>query len=351
VREFTYRNRPENLLTPPIVNLLTTIHEFKGKEYYLTEGKSDILNHLREIAKIQSTASSNAIEGIYTSDERLKKLVLDKTNPKNRDEKEIAGYRDVLNTIHENYEHIPVRPTFILQMHRDLYRYEGNDVGGHFKTSDNVIQETDANGHTRVRFKPLPAWAVEDAMDRLCQAYAEGLATPDAEPLLLIPMFILDFLCIHPFMDGNGRMSRLLTLLLLYQNGYSIGRYVSLEHLIEKTKNSYYDTLQASSQGWHEGTNTYLPFVKYYLGVIVAAYRDFMDRAEAVIEISPSKPDRVAKAIQQHLGAVSKAELIKLLPDISDITIQRTLAELVKEGKIEKIGKARNTKYVWKGMD
>ena len=347
MKPFDYTEKWEKLLTPEIVGYLTTIHEYKGEQRLIAERHADILESLVEVAKIQSTESSNKIEGIYTSDERLKKIVLDKTMPKTRNEREIAGYRDVLNTIHENFPHIPIRDTFILQLHRDLYKFENVSSGGRFKTSDNVIEEEDSSGNKSVRFIPLPAWETPEAIINLCTAYNEAINGGKADPLLLIPMFILDFLCIHPFSDGNGRMSRLLTLLLLYQNDYIVGRYISLEKLIERTKDNYYEALQESSQGWMEDKNNYTPFVKYILGIITAAYREFFDRAQIVEEKKVSKPDRIEELIKNHLGTITKAEIVDATPGISTTTVQRTLTELVKAEKIIKIGNGRYTKYKW----
>ena len=347
MRPFDYTEKWEKLLTPEIVGYLTTIHEYKGEQRLIAERHADVLESLVEVAKIQSTESSNKIEGIYTSDDRLKKIVLDKTMPKTRNEREIAGYRDVLNTIHENFPHIPIRDTFILQLHRDLYKFENVSKGGSFKTSDNVIKEEDASGNKFVRFIPLPAWETPEAIINLCTAYNEAINGGKADPLLLIPMFILDFLCIHPFSDGNGRMSRLLTLLLLYQNDYIVGRYISLEKLIERTKDNYYEALQESSQGWMEDKNNYTPFVKYILGIITAAYREFVDRAQIVEEKKVSKPDRIEELIKNHLGTITKAEIVDATPGISTTTVQRTLTELVKAEKIIKIGNGRYTKYKW----
>ena len=338
MRPFDYTEKWEKLLTPEIVGYLTTIHEYKGEQRLIAERHADVLESLVEVAKIQSTESSNKIEGIYTSDDRLKKIVLDKTMPKTRNEREIAGYRDVL---------IPIRDTFILQLHRDLYKFENVSKGGSFKTSDNVIKEEDASGNKFVRFIPLPAWETPEAIINLCTAYNEAINGGKADPLLLIPMFILDFLCIHPFSDGNGRMSRLLTLLLLYQNDYIVGRYISLEKLIERTKDNYYEALQESSQGWMEDKNNYTPFVKYILGIITAAYREFFDRAQIVEEKKVSKPDRIEELIKNHLGTITKAEIVDATPGISTTTVQRTLTELVKAEKIIKIGNGRYTKYKW----
>lgn len=348
MRKFDYTEKWKKLLTPEIVGYLTTIHEYKGEQRLIAERYADVLESLVEVAKIQSTESSNKIEGVYTSDERLKKIVLDKTMPKTRNEREIAGYRDVLGTIHENFSHIPIRDTFILQLHRDLYKFENaSSNGGKFKSNDNIIEEEDVNGNKFVRFRPLPAWETPEAIIELCDAYNEAINRSEADALLIVPMFIIDFLCIHPFNDGNGRMSRLLTLLLLYQNDYIVGKYISLEKLIERTKSSYYDALQESSQGWMEGENNYEPFVKYILGIIVAAYREFFDRAQIVEEKKVPKPDRIEKLIKNHLGTITKAEIVEATPGISTTTVQRTLTELVKEEKIIKIGNGRYTKYKW----
>jgi len=347
MREFDYTKKWEKLLTPEIVRYLTMIHEYKGEQRLIAERHADVLDSLVEIAKIQSTESSNKIEGIYTSDDRLKKIVLDKTMPKTRDEREIAGYRDVLNTVHDNYAHIPIKDTFILQLHRDLYKFENSSNGGKFKAIDNFIEEEDANGNKFVRFKPMAAWETPDAIIHLCTAYNEAINRGDADPLLIIPMFIVDFLCIHPFNDGNGRMSRLLTLLLLYQNDYIVGKYISLEKLIERTKDNYYDVLQDSSQKWMEGENDYSSFVKYMLGIITAAYREFFDRAQIFEEKKVSKPDRIEELIKNHLGTITKKEIVENTSGISLTTVQRTLSDLVKKEKIIKIGNGRYTKYKW----
>ena len=347
MRSYEYDTKWQKLLTPEIVGYLTAIHEYKGEQRLIADKHADVLNDLVDIALIQSTESSNKIEGIYTSDDRLKKIVMDKTIPRNRNEREIAGYRDVLNTIHENSEHIPVRSTFILQMHRDLYKFEDVGIGGVFKSVNNVIEELDTAGHKHIRFTPVPAWETPESVEQLCDAYNKAINTTNVDPLLLMPMFILDFLCIHPFRDGNGRMSRLITLLLLYKSDFIVGKYISIERLIEKTKSSYYDALQESSEKWHENENDYAPFVKYMLGVIVAAYRDFMDRTKLIEEKKIPKPDRIAEEIKNHMGTITKSEIKMLVPDVSQTTVQRTLTELVKQEKIKKIGDGRYTKYAW----
>ncbi len=346
MRNYDLQNKWQKLLTPDIVALLTQIHEFKGEQNLFIEANSDTLTQLVEIAKIQSTEASNKIEGIYTSDDRLKKIVQDKTTPRTRNEQEIAGYRDVLATIHESYEYIPLRPTMILQLHRDLYKFSGMSIGGNYKNSDNVIAETDAEGNRFVRFQPVPAWETAEAIDMACQAYSQAVQS-GADPLLLIPMFVLDFLCIHPFNDGNGRMSRLLTLLLLYRSGYIVGKYISIEKVIEQSKETYYETLYQSSAGWHENENDYAPFVRYLLGTIVAAYREFSSRVQLLVTSGLSKPDRIRELIKNTLGKITKTEIMEKFPDISQATVQRTLIELQKNNEIIKLSGGRYTAYIW----
>lgn len=347
MRSFDYKEKWKKLLTPEIVTYLTQIHEFKGEQTLFIEAKADTLLQLVDIAKIQSTEASNKIEGIYTSDERLKALVKDSTRPRTRNEREIAGYRDVLNTIHENHDYIPPKPSIILQLHRDLYKFEGMDIGGRYKTSDNIIEEQDAEGNKSVRFRPMPAWETPEAIEKLCQSYDEALNSENIDELIIIPMFVLDFLCVHPFNDGNGRLSRLLTLLLLYRSGYIVGKYISIEKLIEQTKEIYYESLQLSSAGWHENKNDYEPFVKYMLGVIVAAYREFSSRVSLLTTQGMSKPDRVKEIIRATLGPITKTEILAKCPDISQVTVQRALADLVDKGDIIKLGGGRYTKYIW----
>lgn len=351
MRTYNYKDKWEQFLTPEIVLMLTQIHEFKGKQNLFIKSNTYPLAGLAEIAKIQSIESSNKIEGIYTSDERIKKLALSKTNPKNRAEEEIAGYRDILNTIHTNYDEIPIKPNIILQLHRDLYKFNTATYGGRYKNVDNVIAEEDTEGNKFVRFKPIDAWEVPKNIENLCAAYNEAIALETINPLLAISMFVLDFLCIHPFNDGNGRMSRLLTLLLLYRSGFIVGKYISIEKMIETTKDRYYDALQKSSFGWHGNENDYAPFVKYMLSVILAAYREFASRVRIMVESKMSKPERVAKIIEDTLGKVTKQELLKKCPDISETTVQRALADLLKKHKIIKISGGRYTSYIWNRED
>lgn len=347
MRSYDYENRWQELLEPDIVSLLTTIHEYRGKEALYMEAKKDALTQLMEIAKIQSTDASNRIEGIFTSDERLRKIVMDKTAPRNRSEREIAGYRDVLTTIHESYDYIPIKASSVLQLHRDLYKFAGSSIGGHYKVSDNDIAEIDAEGNKSIRFHPVHAWETAESIDMLCEAYNRIIGKSDVDPLLILPMFILDFLCIHPFPDGNGRMSRLFTLLLLYQDGYHVGKYISVEKVISESKETYYEVLLECSEGWHEGQNNYLPFVRYMLGLIVAAYREFSSRVSLLSTRGLSKPEIIREVIKETMGKITKAEIMVKCPDISHTTVQRALKELQENGEIIKIGGGRYTSYVW----
>lgn len=347
MRTIDYKKEYNKLLTPEIVAFIAQIHEQKGQQNLFVEAQKDALSELLEIAKIQSTEASNRIEGIITTDDRLKKIVMNKTTPKGRSEREIAGYRDVLNTIHENYDYIPIRPGMILQLHRDLYKFSNSSFGGNFKNSDNVIAEELPDGSKKVRFQPVPAWESPEAVEKLCSAFQEALNDTEMDPLLLIPMFILDFLCIHPFNDGNGRMSRLLTLLLLYRYGYFVGKYISIERLIADSKITYYEVLQDSSTGWHEEKNDYYPFVRYFLGVVIAAYREFSSRVDLLITRGLSKPGRVREIIHTTTGKITKAQIMRECPDISQKTVERALKELMDNGEIIKIGGGRYTKYIW----
>ena len=348
MKTFDYQRIRNELFTPEIMNLIAAIHEYKGKQELYMTIQPEVLSSLLNIAKIQSTGASNRIEGIYTSEARLTELVRDKAEPKNRDEQEIAGYREVLNTIHESYEYIVPRANIILQLHRDLYTYYPTSTGGRYKNVDNTIEEIDSQGQKSIRFQPLSAFETPEAMDRLCHAFLLAIDTTKIDSLILIPMFILDFLCIHPFNDGNGRMSRLLTLLLLYREGYIVGKYISLEMMIEKTKESYYETLKQSSQNWISNENNYAPFVSYYLSIILAVYKEFESRVDFIKLRGASKADRIRLFISNTLGKVTKAQIAEKYPDISITTIEKTLADLLKQGLIKKIGVGRSSAYVWK---
>jgi Fic family protein len=347
MRNYDYQKRCEKLLTPRIVQMLNVIHESKGKQDLYIEAHSDALSSLMGIALVQSTNASNRIEGIFTSDQRLRDLVTKKTEPRNRNESEIAGYRDVLTLIHESYDYIPVSTNIVIQLHRDLYRYTGSELGGKFKSVDNVIEERDGFGNSFVRFTPVNAFETPQAVDEMIKAYSETKKEEFINHLILTSLFVLDFLCIHPFSDGNGRMSRLLFLLLLYKAGYIGGKYISMEKLIEETKETYYESLYESSQGWHEGLNNDHPFVEYSLGVIIAMYRELDSRVELITNSGITKQMRIQLIMKDQFGEITKRELMNMNPDISETTIEDALADLVKKGIIKKIGGGRYTSYVY----
>lgn len=346
MHHFNYEEKLISCLTPEIVKLIGELREYKGKQDLFIDAHQDELVSLTQIAKIQSTSSSNRIEGIFTTDRRLNDLMAKKVEPHNRSEQEIAGYREVLNTIHEAYEHIRLSPGLILQLHRDLYAFSPASRGGQFKSADNFITEEDAFGNQRIRFTPVPAFQTAEAMQSMVEVFNHSLKNGRLDPLILIPAFILDFLCIHPFNDGNGRISRLLSLLLFYQSGFIVGKYLSFEMIIEKTKEDYYDSLEQSSLGWHENQNDYVPFLRYYLSVLSKAYEDFEDRVDYLKVRKLSKPDRIKAVIDRKIGKITKREIMELCPDISRITVERTLTQLVKEGKILKVGSASATAYI-----
>lgn len=347
MREFNYSKLRERQWDSETLGLVAQIHEFKGRQELYLKQKPATLDKLIEIAKIQSTEASNKIEGIVTTSTRVQQLCNEKTTPKNRDEEEILGYRDVLNTIHENFEYIPIRSSYILQLHRDLYQYSDKLIGGRFKNTQNVIAETHADGSQTVRFTPLAPYETPDAVEMICESYNKVIDSCEVDPLLLIPIFINDFLCIHPFNDGNGRMSRLLTTLLLYRCGYVVGRYISLESKIEKTKTKYYDVLERSGEGWHEAENDPTPFIKYILGIILSAYRDFENRVDILDEKLPVV-EMVRRAIEHKIGKFTKSEIMELVPTASRASIENSLKALVKDGTIERHGQGKATFYTRK---
>ncbi len=330
-----------------IINLISKIHEYKGKQSYLLETKKDTLETLLKVAKIQSTSSSNKIEGIYTTDKRINEIVNQKLEPKNRNEEEIAGYRDVLSLIHDNYDFIDINNNTILQLHRDLYKYTGYSYGGKFKNSQNYIEETNEQGEKKIRFTPLSPVETPIAIQDLCKSYNELVNNESCDLLVLIPIFILDFVSIHPFNDGNGRMSRLLTLLLLYKANYLVGKYISIEKIIEDTKDSYYDTLQKSSINWCNNENDYSYFVEYYLGIILNAYKEFDSRVNIVENKKITSYDRIISIFKENIIPIDKAFIMNKCPDLSETTIERSLNRLLKEDKIVKISGGRYTKYKW----
>ena len=344
MRNFDYSLLRARTFDREVINYIGLIHEFKGRQQLYLEQKPRELETLVEIAKIQSTESSNAIEGIATTKARLKSLMADKTTPRDRGEKEIKGYRHVLNVIHENFDYVPIRKNYILQLHKMLYQFTEERFGGSFKDTPNEIDMVYPDGRTVLLFKPLEPFETPEAVEKLCEEYDKAINKYGIDPLIAIPVFIHDFLCIHPFNDGNGRMSRLLTTLLLYKSGFVIGRYISLEKKIEITKDEYYVALQESSQNWHEEKNDDTAFIKYILGTIVAAYRDFEERVNMVGK-KMSARDMVIKAIGSKIGKFTKNDIMELCPEIGRGSVENSLKALCEEGIIKKEGQGRATFY------
>lgn len=345
MRQFNYGKIKDMTWDSEILGYIASIYKEAGKQELYLKQRPEELEKLVEIAKIQSTEASNAIEGIVTTNTRIRQLVEDKTTPRNRDEQEIAGYRDMLNIIHENFDAIPITQNFILQLHKILCSHMDNPMGGRTKNVQNYISATYPDGHTEILFTPLAPFETPEALDRICEEYNRVIGNAEAEPLIAIPIFIHDFLCIHPFNDGNGRMSRLLTTLLLYRSGFYVGKYISLEAKIAKRKDGYYDALRQSQHGWHEGQEDVVPFIKYILGTIISAYRDFEDRFSLVEKKLPAL-EMVRKASLQKIGRFTKQDIRELCPSLSISSVEGALRKLVAEGALEREGTGRSTVYL-----
>ena len=344
MRDFHYTAIREQKWDSEILGLIAAIYKEAGKQEMYLKQRPEELEKLVEIAKVQSTEASNAIEGIVTTSTRIRQLVEEKTAPRNRDEQEIAGYRDALNIIHENFDAIPITRNYILQLHKVLYSHMSNPMAGQTKSVQNYISATYPNGHTETLFTPLAPFETPEALDRICDEYNRVIGNMEAEPLIVIPIFIHDFLCIYPFNDGNGRMSRLLTTLLLYRNGFYVGKYISLEAKIAKNKDLYYAALRQAQEGWHEGTEDAVPFIKYLLGIILSAYRDFEDRFSLV---EPKKPalETVRQATLNKIGRFSKQDIRELCPALSVSSIEGALRKLVASGELKREGNGKSTCY------
>lgn len=345
MRDFNYSLIKDEKWDSELLGLVAAIYKEAGKQELYLKQRPEELEKLVEIAKIQSTEASNAIEGIVTTSTRMRQLVEEKTTPKNRDEQEIAGYRDVLAIIHDNFDTIPVTQNYILQLHKILYSHMNNPLAGRTKTVQNYISATYPDGHTETLFTPLAPYETPAALEKLCEEYNRVIGNMELEPLLAIPIFIHDFLCIHPFNDGNGRMSRLLTTLLLYRSGFYVGKYISLEAKIAKNKDLYYSALAASQDGWHNGENNSLPFIKYLLGTILAAYKDFADRF-ALVETKRSALDTVRMATQNKIGRFNKQDIMELCPSLSISSIEGALRKLVVLGELKREGRGKSTCYL-----
>ena len=344
MRTFNYSVIREQKWDSEILGLVAAIYKEAGKQELYLKQRPEELEKLVEIAKVQSTEASNAIEGIVTTNTRIRQLVEEKTTPKNRDEQEIAGYRDVLNLIHENFDAIPITQNYILQLHKILYSYMNNPMAGRTKNVQNYISAAYPDGHVKTIFTPLAPYETPEALDRICEEYNRVIGNMEVEPLIVIPIFIHDFLCIHPFNDGNGRMSRLLTTLLLYRNSFYVGKYISLEAKIAKNKDLYYDVLNQAQIGWHEGTEDAVPFIKYLLGTILAAYKDFEDRF-ALVETRRSALETVRSATMNKIGRFTKQDIRELCPSFSISSIEGALRKLVASGELRREGNGKNICY------
>lgn len=344
MRSFNYSAFKEQKWDSDILGLIAAIYKEAGKQEQYLKQRPQEMEKLVEIAKIQSTEASNAIEGIVTTSTRIKQLVEEKTTPRNRDEQEIAGYRDVLNVIHESFDAIPITQNNILQLHKMLYSHMNNPLAGRTKSVQNYISAAYPDGHTEILFTPLASCETSEALDRICEEYNRVIGNLEVEPLIIIPIFIHDFLCIHPLNYGNGRMSRLLTTLLLYQNGFYIGKYISLEAKISKNKDLYYSALSQSQTGWHEGKEDALPFIKYILGTILASYKDFEERTSLAQEKLPAL-EMVRMASKSKIGRFNKQDIRELCPTLSDSSIEGALRKLVAAGELKKEGKGKSTCY------
>ena len=345
MREFNYSQIREQKWDSDILGYIAAIYKEAGKQEQYLKQRPEELEKLVQIAKVQSTEASNAIEGIVTTNTRIKQLVEEKTTPRNRDEQEIAGYRDVLNVIHESFDVIPISRNYILQMHKIMYSHMNNPIAGQTKNVQNYISAAYPDGHTEILFTPLAPFETPEALDRICEEYNRVIGNMEVEPLIAIPVFIHDFLCIHPFNEGNGRMSRLLTTQLLYRNGFYVGKYISLESKIAQAKDLYYDALSRSQAGWHEGCEDTIPFIKYLLGTILAAYKDFEDRF-SIVETKLPAIDMVRKAAQNKIGRFNKQDIRELCPSLSISSIEGSLRKLVKSGELKREGAGKATCYI-----
>ncbi len=344
MRIFNYSQIKNQTWDSEVLGLIAAIYKEAGKQELYLKQRPDELEKLVEIAKVQSTEASNAIEGIVTTNTRIKQLVAEKTTPRNRDEQEIAGYRDALGIIHESFDAIPITRNYILQLHKIMYSHMNNPMAGQTKNVQNYISATYPDGHVETLFTPLAPFETPEALDKICEEYNRVIGNFEIEPLIAIPTFIHDFLCIHPFNDGNGRMSRLLTTLLLYRNGFYVGKYISLEAKIAKNKDLYYDALNQSQNGWHEGTEDAVPFIKYILSTILAAYKDFEDRFSIVEEKLPAL-EMVRKATMNKIGKFTKQDIRELCPTLSVSSIEGALRKLVELQEVKREGKGKGTFY------
>ena len=342
---FDYSFLKDKPIPANTVNLLTTVEKLTIDRRTLIESYPKLFEELTKIAIVQSIISSNAIEGIVTTDERIKDLLSGSVSPINHNENEILGYKDVIDLIHHNCDEYEFTEEQILAFHQLLLSYERPSYAGKYKTSDNVILEIAKNGTRSIRFRPTPAKETQTAMEQMILAYMDARDDSSVNQLLLIPCVILDFLSIHPFSDGNGRMSRLLSLLLLYKNGFSIGKYISFENQINLNKREYYQSLKLSSENWGNSKNDYYPFINHFLVTLIRCYNELDKRVSILSSKVTNKKERIKITIEKSMIPLSRKELMELWPDIAVDTIKKVLIELQNEGIIQKIGNFKNAKY------
>ena len=348
MKKFDYSFLDNGLLPANLINLTSVIYTLKTSSNVRKDEFEKIFTELEKIAKVQSVKSSNAIEGIVTSDERINEIVNQSSKPLNHNEAEIAGYRDALNEIHLHYEDLDLTEETILKLHEIMMNYTAYEYAGKYKKNDNYIIEEDKEGNKKLRFTPTSAKETPEAIKQLVYAYMEARNNSNINQLLLIPCVILDFLCIHPFTDGNGRISRLLSLLLLYKNEFDVGKYISFEEQINNMKAFYYDTLKKSSQGWQDNKNDYIPFMENFLSTLYMCYKELDKRFNVVNSKKITKTARIEATVLNSVVPISKAEICKILPDVSPTTVEAVLGKMVKEGSIVRIGTARASKYMKK---
>lgn len=349
MRTFDYSFLFNGNLPGTLINVIADIYSLRTMSRERKDNFSDIFSELERVAIVQSIKSSNAIEGIVTTDERIQEIVNGSSAPLNHSEEEIAGYRDALSLIHTEYRNLDFLESDILRLHSIMESAELNSFAGKYKDRDNNIIEVDQYGFRKVRFRPISAEDTPQAMEQLVLAYEDARSNPNINQLLLIPCVILDFLCIHPFMDGNGRMSRLLSLLLLYKNGFDAGRYISFEEQINKRKGNYYNALKKSSELWHEGQNDYSAFITEFLTTLYMCYKELDKRFAVIGSRKVTKEARIEATVMNSLTPISKSDISKILPDVSATTVEAVLGRMVKEGQISKVGTGRSTRYIKKG--
>lgn len=345
MHHFDYSFLDNGLLPVELVNITADIYSLREKAWMKRDQFENTFVELEKVAKVQSVKSSNEIEGIITTDDRIRAIVNQNSAPRDHNEREIAGYRDALSLIHQGYSVMDFDEGVIRRLHIIMMGLTDYDNSGKYKQTNNNIIEEDISGHRKVRFIPVSAEETPYAMEQLVLAYQDARDNSCINQLLLIPCVILDFLCIHPFRDGNGRISRLLSLLLLYKNGFDAGKYISFEEQINNRKGNYYDALRQSSSGWHENQNDYSMFIMEFLTTLYLCYRE-LDRRFALVGNKVTKQGRVEAVVLNSLTPISKAEICSILPDISPTTVETVLGRMIKNGKVRKIGAGRFTKYL-----